>query len=280
VLEAIEKGTGRSEDLTNFAIAAASTAGVPCAAVYTPWWTRSDGNQAWSEAWVGGRWRSFAGCEPAPEGEFFDRIKEKPCFAKVYRKRFVAKEGEDETFGEDLTADYTPVAGLSLEVERAAAPVQLGVWNSNGWRAVAAAVSGADKKAVFKNVGCRETILFAAFFQDAEAGIAQPPFLFGPGGTVERLTTDLIEPGAAGLQGVKLEALLPNTAYGLAYFTDRQWLLVARGTAKIGGDLDFGVVGREKTLYVLGRIYGERTLPQGRPFLLEFEGGKAIMKKY
>jgi hypothetical protein len=79
---------------------------------------------------------------------------------------------------------------------------------------------------------------------------------------------------------VKLEALLPNTAYGIAYFTDSQWLLVGRGTAKTAGDLDFGAVGREKTLYILGRIFGDRTIPQGRPFLLEFQDGKAVMRKY
>jgi hypothetical protein len=94
------------------------------------------------------------------------------------------------------------------------------------------------------------------------------------------LALDPVEAGGAGLETVRLESLLPNTAYGLASFAERQWVLVARGTSNFSGTADFGAVGRTRTLYILGRVFGERTLPQGRPFLLEFEDGKAVMKKY
>ncbi|MHC5040069.1 MAG: transglutaminase-like domain-containing protein [Planctomycetota bacterium] len=281
ILETLESGEGGRVDMANFIIACATTVGIPCASVYTPWWARKDGNLAWNEAYLSGRWRSFRGCEPVKEGESpFDKIGKTELVAKVYRSRFPHAEGEDARFGEDVTSAYSPVASLTLEVPKASEVVRLAVWNSGGWREVARRTSDEAKKVTFKNLGCRKPYLVMPFFEGERAEPAGGPYIFKTDGSVEKLQVSEITPGAQDLKPTRIDGLMPDATYGLLYFNGERWNLLGRGTARFSGDVKFGQVGRPKTLYVLVRIFGERTIPEGRPFLLEFPEGKLVRKNY
>ncbi len=280
VLETLEAGTGRCEDMANLVIAAASTVGIPCTSAYTPWWPAADGNHAWNEAYLDGTWRSFMGCEPVKEGEPFDRIKKESLFAKVYRKRFVPPEGENARFGEDVTALYTPVTNLDFSVGEKKTRVLLAVWNAGGWRQVARTRAGDDGMVRFPDVGCQKTLLLNTFLSGDTARPAVGPFLLHTDGRVEILTLDPVRKGAPGLDPVVIEGLLPGAEYGLMAFNGRRWDLLGRKVAPYTGEADFGETGRLQTLYLLVRLYGDRPVPEGRPFVFEEKDGKLVRKKY
>jgi hypothetical protein len=280
VLEILEAGTGRREDLANFLIACASTVGVPCTSVYTPWWPKKDGNHVWNEAHIGGRWRSFTACEPEEEGDPFDRMKKDAVVAKVYRNRFVSRTEEEELFGEDVTSLYTPVKNLALEVDRASVPLRLAVWNYQGWRVVGRGRADENSRVRFRNVGCRESILTIVYHEGENAAPAAGPLLFHTDGRVERLKVDPLEPGEPGLEAVKMSGLMPNANYAILAYVGGEWTALARAFAPFTGEADFDRVGRTHTLYIIVRVYTNGSAPEGRPFLLTFKNGKPVPIRY
>jgi hypothetical protein len=61
------RGLGRCEEEMIFFVCAARSVGIPARPCYTPWWTASDDNHAWVEAWAGDRWHYLGACEPEAE---------------------------------------------------------------------------------------------------------------------------------------------------------------------------------------------------------------------
>ncbi len=61
------RGLGRCEEEMIFFVCAARSVGIPARPCYTPWWTASDDNHAWVEAWAGDRWHYLGACEPEEE---------------------------------------------------------------------------------------------------------------------------------------------------------------------------------------------------------------------
>ena len=61
------RGFGRCEEEMIFFVCAARSVGIPARPCYTPWWTASDDNHAWVEAWAGDRWHYLGACEPEAE---------------------------------------------------------------------------------------------------------------------------------------------------------------------------------------------------------------------
>ncbi|MHC4777284.1 MAG: transglutaminase-like domain-containing protein [Planctomycetota bacterium] len=280
VLETLEKGKGGREDLANFASACAVTVGIPCTSAYTPWWAAKDGNHIWNEARVGGTWVPFSAERAGPEEGPFTGLPGKTVMAKVYRKSFSTPNEDEEAFGIDVTRAYTRTKEILLEVETPSVPVRLAVWNTYGWRVVAASKSDGEGRVRFPDVGCSETTLFMAYYEGANAEAAAGPLLFHPGGRIEMLKVDPVVRGSQDLEPVVIGGFMPDASYAVLAFVGKEWSALSRSTSPFTGRLDLGRVGREKTLYLLVRIYGERSIPEGRPFLLTFEDGKAVQKKY
>ncbi len=61
------RGFGRCEEEMIFFVCAARSVGIPARPCYTPWWTASDDNHAWVEAWAGDGWHYLGACEPEAE---------------------------------------------------------------------------------------------------------------------------------------------------------------------------------------------------------------------
>jgi hypothetical protein len=61
------RGLGRCEEEMIFFVCAARSVGIPARPCYTPWWTASDDNHAWVEAWAGDGWHYLGACEPEAE---------------------------------------------------------------------------------------------------------------------------------------------------------------------------------------------------------------------
>jgi hypothetical protein len=61
------RGFGRCEEEMIFFVCAARSVGIPARPCYTPWWTASDDNHAWVEAWAGDGWHYLGACEPEVE---------------------------------------------------------------------------------------------------------------------------------------------------------------------------------------------------------------------
>ncbi len=61
------RGVGRCEEEMILYICAARSVGIPARTCSTPYWTYTDNNHAWCEAFADGRWWFLGGCEPEPE---------------------------------------------------------------------------------------------------------------------------------------------------------------------------------------------------------------------
>lgn len=61
------RGVGRCEEEMILYICAARSIGIPARACHTPYWTFTDNNHAWCEAYADGRWWFLGGCEPELE---------------------------------------------------------------------------------------------------------------------------------------------------------------------------------------------------------------------
>ncbi|MCC6150746.1 MAG: redoxin domain-containing protein [Planctomycetes bacterium] len=61
------RGVGRCEEEMILYICAARSIGIPARPCHTPYWTYTDNNHAWCEAYADGRWWFLGGCEPELE---------------------------------------------------------------------------------------------------------------------------------------------------------------------------------------------------------------------
>jgi hypothetical protein len=66
-LATMARGLGRCEEEMIFFVCAARSVGIPARPCYTPWWTATDDNHAWVEAWAGDGWHYLGACEPEAE---------------------------------------------------------------------------------------------------------------------------------------------------------------------------------------------------------------------
>ncbi|MCB9462071.1 MAG: transglutaminase domain-containing protein [Candidatus Eisenbacteria bacterium] len=63
-LTTVARGIGRCEEEMILTISALRAAGIPARSCATPYWSFTDNNHAWVEAWADGRWWYLGGCEP------------------------------------------------------------------------------------------------------------------------------------------------------------------------------------------------------------------------
>ncbi|MBN2170282.1 MAG: hypothetical protein JW819_03045 [Candidatus Krumholzibacteriota bacterium] len=63
-LTTLKRGLGRCEEEMILTISALRSVGLPARSCATPYWTFTDNNHAWVEAWADGGWHYLGGCEP------------------------------------------------------------------------------------------------------------------------------------------------------------------------------------------------------------------------
>ncbi|MCK4908595.1 MAG: redoxin domain-containing protein [Planctomycetes bacterium] len=66
----LKAGYGRCEEMMIIFISAARAAGIPARNVWTPWWSITDNNHAWTEVWADGEWYPAGSCEPNIKNAF------------------------------------------------------------------------------------------------------------------------------------------------------------------------------------------------------------------
>jgi hypothetical protein len=175
----IETGAGRCEDMSNLSNYSLRAVGVPTTSDFTPWWPKGDNNHAWNVVWNNGRWYSFMGCEAGSE-PVWDTIKNRP-FAKVYRESYstdpIMGPAPDGTMAPrlmrvaaiDVTAEYTTVSDIEIDVDNPSRATYLCVFNYGAWRAVAGAWAE-DDVARFTDVGNDESLYCATEYIEDESG--------------------------------------------------------------------------------------------------------------
>ncbi len=263
VLAVERAGRGRCEDMSNFVRAALSAVGIPAASVYTPWWPKADGNHAWNEVWIDGRWLQFMGCEPAAEPPFWDRIKVGSVFAKVHRSGF----GSSRSQPEDVTSEYGPVRELDLRTDAKDATIELCVMNHGAWRAVTAARSDSTGRVRFPAVGCREPILFRLGLPDGTPPAT--PFVLRAGAAApESVDPTPVRGARAAFARVVLEGLAPDASHALLAWNGN-WEMLAVAPSDERGVVDFGPLGRPRTMFAVGRRTEQSISDPSRPFLFE-----------
>ena len=105
------RGFGRCEEEMIFFVCAARSVGIPARPCYTPWWTASDDNHAWVEAWAGDGWHYLGACEPEAE---LDRAWFTGPARRAGLVLSVAYGEEIPRFGSSATEVYARGRGVTL----------------------------------------------------------------------------------------------------------------------------------------------------------------------
>lgn len=201
--EMLENKKGRCEDMTNLAIYAMRSIGIPVMADFTPYWANTGNNHAWNAVWgANDSVIIFMGGEANP-GEY--KLANK--FAKVYRKTFANQkssvamklpEGEkappylDKKNILDVTDQYTKVENIDLNltdnIPDSASFAYLCVFNDGKWKAIAGAET--DKNRVkFRKMGL-DIVYLPALYVKGEIIPAGNAFIADSAGKITRLAPD------------------------------------------------------------------------------------------
>jgi hypothetical protein len=191
---------GRCEDMTNLAIYALRANGLAITSDYTPYWANSGNNHAWNAILVpDGRVVPFMGAEANP-GKYSLSNK----VAKVYRKMY-AKQLDNLAFQDhkqekvprwlagksylDVTADYTDVSDVTVELEREIPDsidvAYLCVFNSGEWQPIHWGWIE-NGKALFTDMG-RDVAYLPILYINEEIEPAGAPFILDSEGLSEKL---------------------------------------------------------------------------------------------
>src|SRR3989344_2232662 len=175
---------GRCEELTSFTSYFLATVGGTPMHVYTPVWSKIDGNHAWLGEGTKDEFLSLDGCIPQPNDPLVHIGK---TFAKVYGL---------SPFGEmkDLTKEYTRTAVIKLEGLLPNSLYFLNVFNFGDWREVNKQKANENGYLILKDVGCNEPILYAItsnklnYYTQEDPILVHNPFILNPDSTVTELS--------------------------------------------------------------------------------------------
>ena len=263
--EMLENKMGRCEDMTNLAIYAFRSMGVPVMSDYTPYWANTGNNHAWNATIdKDGKVIIFMGGEANP-GKYKLRHKK----AKVYRKTFskqkgclseVKKEWEKappylrhNTYV-DVTEDYCPVKSIKLTLENTIPDstnfAYICVFNTGKWRAIHWSKIR-NNKVYFSNMGMGIAYL-PAFYYDKEIIPAGNAIILSDSGKVIPMIPDLNNTISVNLYSttkrktkeatdfIEQAAFEKGKNYTLYYWDDK-WIEIGKQKAK-DGPLNFNNV--------------------------------------
>ncbi len=183
---------GRCEDMTNLAIYAMRSIGVPVMSDYVPYWPNTGNNHAWNATLdANKKVVIFMGAEDNP-GEYKLHNKK----AKVYRKTFAHQKnalvhiapsyekipawlGFDRYI--DVTKDYTPVTDVNIKLTETKPDsvnfAYLSVFNDAEWRAIHWGKITDDTSATFTDMGKDIVYMPTYYTQKSKLIPAGYPFL-------------------------------------------------------------------------------------------------------
>ncbi|MCD4734492.1 MAG: transglutaminase-like domain-containing protein [Bacteroidales bacterium] len=246
--EMVNNKLGRCEDMTNLAIYAMRSIGLPVMSDFTPYWANTGNNHAWNAVLADhDSILIFMGGESNP-GHY--KLHNK--LAKVYRKTFAvqqnslagkARNGQqlppylDRNNIIDVTHEYTPVTNLRIkvtgEIPDSTEFAYICVFNSGKWKAIDySKLKG--KKAHFTKMG-NGIVYLPAFYSDKEIIPAHPVFMLNDDGSTTDLIPDYsrkqnliinattVRAQAASSETVSLDKLKSGTNYTL-FIWDDNWI--------------------------------------------------------
>lgn len=171
-LTTIKRGFGRCEEMANLFIKALRTVYIPTRKVYTPWWPFTDGNHAWVEVWIDGKWRFLGGGEPTELDNAWFAIPSKrvaivlgPVYGEMEKgKEPIYKKKKGLTII-NSTPNYLKPIELSVKVFKEDVPqesvgVYLCVYNYSSLPPVAYKLTDKEGKANFL-VGMTDLFVYA-----------------------------------------------------------------------------------------------------------------------
>ncbi|MBS4015298.1 MAG: transglutaminase domain-containing protein [Candidatus Latescibacteria bacterium] len=137
----IKRGIGRCEEMSILFIKALRTVCIPSRHTYTPWWSYTNGNHAWVEIWIDGKWHSLGG------GELTDldhtwfatpakrtAIIKSTVYGKITDSIEIIDRSENNYTIINSTPNYSDVANLFIQVKKdnlpqESASVSINVYN-------------------------------------------------------------------------------------------------------------------------------------------------------
>ena len=263
--EMLEYKRGRCEDMTNLAIYAMRSQGIPVMSDYTPAWPNTGNNHAWNAVLdKNKKVVIFMGGLDNPGKYKLDNKK-----AKVYRKTFAiqdsalamikpAYEKVPRWLGgknyKDVTRDYIPVfqvkTGLETPQPDSVHYAYLCVFNSGEWKAIHWGRIK-NQQAVFSDMG-GDIVYMPAFYKSGKLMPAASPFILTGEGKQIPLAADTTAFHSVALFSTTRRAIVKTTneirktafeegaEYELFYW-DRKWVSLGKAAAQKGEPLKFDV---------------------------------------
>jgi hypothetical protein len=262
--EMLQTKMGRGEDLAHLELMALRANAIPAALDYTPAWAARRGNFAWTRLLLSG-----AAGRGVPEFAEAEVPHDSPNgrLAKVYRRSYAsqpdswaAKVTGTEPLPAwlahphmlDVTAEYMPVASVSLELRPSSRRSILAyacVFDGRNWTPIAAGrVSDEGAMVHFTDLG-REVVYLPAWYDEHGVHPAGPPFLLGadglpktlngigfetPGAWVSAVYDAPGQPAELGVAAEPAHRLVAHQAYRLLLWQDDAWVEVQRSTVGEG----------------------------------------------
>jgi len=258
--EMLRNKKGRCEDMTNLAIYAMRSMGIPVMSDFTPYWAKTGNNHAWN-AIIDKRGNViiFMGGGSNP-GEY----KLNQAKAKVYRKTFARQPNSlaaikpkweaappyiNRNTIVDVTRDYGPVADVNLVLAKEKPDscdfAYICVFNSGEWRAIHWSKIAPGNKVRFTDMGL-DIAYLPAFYIHKKIVPAGVPFILSKAGQVIPLKPDTLHTRTIRLLSttrkvtrnatdtIERAFFAPGKRYELFYWNKGQWNSLGKQTAGKG----------------------------------------------
>ncbi|NOR87711.1 MAG: hypothetical protein GQ527_08895 [Bacteroidales bacterium] len=273
--EMLEYKRGRCEDMTNLAIYAMRSQGVPVMSDYTPAWPNTGNNHAWNATLTKeGEVVIFMGGERNPYDYQLANKK-----AKVYRKTFgrqkssIAMTAPDyekipgwlaSSHFVDVTKDYIPTIHLKYPLQREKPDsvnyAYLYVFNSGNWKAIHWGEIENDT-AEFTYMG-KDIAYLPAFYKNGQLMEAGSPFILEEDGSINEKLADTIHTISIDLYSttrkitkhatdeIEKASFTKGAEYELFYWND-EWKLLDSKIAKENTPLHFDAIPTNALLWLV-----------------------------
>ncbi|MCK4640311.1 MAG: transglutaminase domain-containing protein [Candidatus Marinimicrobia bacterium] len=254
---------GRCEDMTNLALYAMRSMGIPVMSDFTPYWAKTGNNHAWNAIIdKNGDVIIFMGGEANPGKYKLNQTK-----AKVYRKTFARQANSLAEIKEewekappyinrnsivDVTDDYIAVADVNIKLQKevpdSANFAYICVFNTGEWKAIHWSRISDDHEAGFTDMGL-DIAYLPAYYVNEKIVPAGKPFILTETGNLIFLKPDTLNLTSAKLfsttkritknatDNITKAYFEQGLEYELFYWNDK-WISVGKQKASHGA-LDF-----------------------------------------
>jgi len=251
--EMLDVKMGRCEDMTNLAIYALRSQGIPVMSDYTPYWPNTGNNHAWNAVIdKNNKVVIFMGGGANPYEYKLGNKK-----SKVYRKTFASQKNSLYSIKQkwekvppylsfsnytDVTKDYIEVADIKLQLTKEKPDsvnfAYICVFNSGEWKAIHWSKITKGKKVNFTDMG-NDIAYLPAYYKNKEIIPAGNQFIFSKDNKIIELKADTINTQLIKLYSttkkytihatdeIRKASFKPNTFYELFYWDDK-WISLGK----------------------------------------------------